>query len=133
MPKNISDITDTSSIHYESRALENEMTDIAVMENHTWRARLNAAVEASGKSMRAISLDAGAAPGYVHSILKEDKEPTIGKLVKVAESAGVSLSYILYGYEMTATEEDLLKIFSNLSEEQKSAFLQLARSTARTD
>lgn len=38
-----------------------------------WRVRLAQKIEESGKSMRAISLACGKAPGYVHSILKDGK------------------------------------------------------------
>ena len=74
----------------------------------TWKARLHSAIEASGKSMRAISLASGNSAGYVHSMLNENKDPTISKLMAVCKAIPTSISYILHGLDVTPEDEELL-------------------------
>jgi transcriptional regulator with XRE-family HTH domain len=101
------------------------------MTGEEWRQRLQDAVAKSGKSMRAISLAAGCSPGYLHSILKGDREPTIARLVKISSVVGVSVTYVVLGVEMSQTQEALLLLMSDLPDEQKQLLLELARSLAR--
>lgn len=77
----------------------------------TWRDRLKAALQKSGKSMRAASLEAGKAHGYLNSLLNEGKDPTISNLEDVCRVLGVSVAEILYGYPVEDLAEflDLLK------------------------
>lgn len=105
-----------------------EIEDISAMLDEKWKERLAAAITASGKSKRAISLAAGMGPGYVHSILSEGKDPTIENLMKICAEIGVALSYITQGYEMTAADEEILRLLSQSSEDEKIAVLALLRS-----
>ncbi len=77
----------------------------------TWRDRLKTALQKSGKSMRAASLDAGKAHGYLNSILNEGKDPTISNLEDVCRVLGVSVAEVLYGYAVDDLAEflELLK------------------------
>ncbi|MDG3089195.1 hypothetical protein P7F88_25365 [Vibrio hannami] len=60
--------------------------------------------------MRAVSLKSGtAAPGYLHSILVEGKEPTLKNLLSICEALGVSAAYIIHGIDVTPAQLDLLK------------------------
>lgn len=116
-----------SSILYEGRATVSEIADILAMENN-WKQRLAEAVEASGKSKRAISLAAGMAPGYVHSILSEGKDPTVTNLMKVCDEIGASMSYILYGFEISGDVEEILRLLQSSSPSARAGLLQMLRS-----
>ena len=82
------------------------MADSFTMKKDAWRARLVEAIEHSGKSARAISTEAGLGPGYVHSIIKEGKDPTVERLLSVCDAVPVSLIYVMYGVD--AEPDDLL-------------------------
>lgn len=108
--------------------------DVALaMPNDAWRERLRTAVEKSKWSMRALSLKAGYSPGYIHGVLKENKQPGFQRLQKVCSLIPVSLSYIVFGIEQTPDEEKLLNLFAQLDPERKELFLSLAASQARPD
>lgn len=97
------------------------------MEGEGWRGRLRSAVEASGKSQRAISIAAGLGPGYVNSLFKEGKDPTIENLIKVCEVVGASLSFVLYGIEMSRQTEETLRLLQAAPEDEREAWLALLR------
>ena len=80
------------------------------MKNDAWRARLSEAVELSGKSARAISLEAKLGPGYVHSILREGKDPTIERLLAICDAIPVSLIYVMYGVDAAPDDITILKL-----------------------
>lgn len=92
-----------------------------------WRARLKAAVMASGKSPRAISLEAGRAHGYVYSLLSEGKDPTIGNLSAVCRVLDVSLPHILYGQEITPEGEEILNLVSQADPKVVQGILDILR------
>lgn len=79
------------------------------MADEEWRDRLRIAFENSGKSKRSVSLASKNGPGYLHSILSEGKEPTVGNLIALCKQLDVSAAYILHGFEVTPAEEGLLK------------------------
>lgn len=81
--------------------------------------------------MRAISLSAGCSASYLHGILKEGKEPTIARLVKISSVVGVSVTYVVLGTEMSQQQEQLLLLLHDLPDEQKQLLLGLAQSLAR--
>ena len=93
-----------------------------------WRIRLAQKIEESGKSMRAISLACGRGEAYVHSIMKEKKNPRAEALAEICAEAGTSVSYVLYGIDISA-EEEFLKLFSQASPEVRAAILTLLRAT----
>ena len=66
-----------------------------VVDDHTWRVRLAAAVEESSMSMREASIAAGLSDGYVHGILKDGKEPTITKLMALAAVLNIRVSFLI--------------------------------------
>lgn len=94
------------------------------MENTAWRTRLEAALKEKGLSKRKVSLDSGNGPGYVHSILSEGKDPTIEKLTSVCAAAGLSMSYILYGFNVTPEDEAVISALHE-SPEKRAAVLTL--------
>lgn len=97
--------------------------------NTGWRDRLRAAVKASGKSPRAISLEAGRAHGYVHSLVKPgaDLDPTITSLNSVCQVIGVSLAEILYGTALTTEGEELISLLANADPTVVAGVLQILR------
>lgn len=76
--------------------------------------------------MRAVSLAAGCGPGYVHSILSEGKDPTVEKLMAVCEVIPVSFAHIIYGFEITQEDADLLAAMKR-APEAREAVLTLLR------
>ena len=92
-----------------------------------WRARLSQKIEESGKSMRAISLACGRGEGYVHSIMKDRKNPRAEALAEICAEAGTSISYVLYGIDISAEGEKFLKLFSQASPDMRAAILTLLR------
>lgn len=83
------------------------------MSDLSWKMRLEAALETSGKSKRAVSLASGSGPGYLHSVLTEGKDPTIGKLVSICEELNVSASYILYGVNIAPEDEEIIRALAD--------------------
>lgn len=101
------------------------------MKNDGWRARLRKAVDASEKSQRDISLKAGMGAGYVNSLFRDGKDPTIDNLMKVCEAVGVSLSYVLYGVQMSQETEEFLRLVQEAPEGERDALLKLLRERRR--
>lgn len=102
-----------------------EIEDIRGMGQETWRDRLTAAIKDSGKSMRAISRATGRGPGYVHSILKDGKDPTIDNLIEVCGQVGVSLSYLIYGFDVSDENEKILHLLQSASDQRRRGILQI--------
>lgn len=94
------------------------------MVDSDWRTRLQAAIDKSGRSLRDISLKSGKGPGYLFSILKEGKDPTVESMVAVCSTLNVSVSYILLGVDMSKESEAILQALEG-SPERRSAVLQL--------
>lgn len=104
------------------------------MGTNEWKDRLRNAVEDSGKSRRSISTAAGCSPGYLSEVLSEEgPEPTFRNLLAIVDQLSVSLSYIVYGYELSVDEERLLRMFAQLTPDQKDVFLQMAEALAAKD
>lgn len=127
MPLNISAKADKSSILYEGRAKISVPEDILAMQNQDWRKRLSSAIEKSERSMRSISLGAKMGAGYVHSILKDGKDPGIDSLIAICDVMNVSLSQILYGIEIGPGDEELLSMIQNSDPEKRMALLRLLK------
>ena len=98
------------------------------MVDNSWRNRLEAALEKSDRSARSVSLAIGRAPGYINTLLREDKQPSLSNLVSLCDELKISVLWLLYGVEMDDESEEMLKIFSNLSEDGRKDFLKLVRS-----
>ena len=103
-----------------------------------WKDRLATAIVESGRSDRDISLSAkppGKAqlgPGYVHSILKEGKDPTVGNLQAICEALGVSIYRILGGFDMTPETERLLRLLVDAEEGDRRSVLHLLGARPRS-
>ncbi|CAM1656877.1 unnamed protein product [Bartonella apihabitans] len=92
-----------------------------------WRVRLAQKIEESGKSMRAISIAIGRGEGYVFSIMKEKENPTAETLAEICAEIGTSVSYVLYGFDISAEDEKFIKLFSQASPDVRNAILTLLR------
>lgn len=112
-----------SVVHLQEEILSQPQT------SEDWRVRLAQKIEESGKSMRAISLACGKAPGYVHSIMKDRKNPRAEALAEICAEAGTSVSYVLYGFDISAEDEKFIKLFSQASPDVRNAILTLLRAT----
>jgi len=99
------------------------------MEIRDWRKRLESAIDADGRSRRRISLDSRMGPGYVHSILKEGKDPTIDSLVAICETLNISLTKVLYGIEISRETEEILTLVQD-NPQQRQGILQILRNSA---
>lgn len=92
-----------------------------------WKTRLAAGIKANGKSQREVSLAAGMGPGYVHSLIKENKDPTVDHLLRVCEAAGVSLYYVLYGVQVGRDTEEIIQLLEASSKAKREGMLQVLR------
>ena len=75
------------------------------------RARLSEALKNAGISKVEASKNAGASPGYVHSITKGTADPGTKKLANLCRAHGISFSYVLLGYESSPEADELLAAF----------------------
>jgi hypothetical protein len=73
----------------------------------TWRERLRTAFEVNGRSLREISLEAGLAHSYLHSVLVNGNEPTIAISLPSAAFWGVSVGYVVDGYDTSPGKQTL--------------------------
>lgn len=97
------------------------------MANEKWRERLAAAIaEKKGASKRGVSLSAGLGAGAVHSWLSEEKIPSIENLMAVCAVLEVSVTRILYGYDITPQTEEILSLLEG-NPSARDGILQLLR------
>lgn len=89
------------------------------MENDDWRTRLTTTMARKEISARALSLSAGCGPGYVHSILKEGKDPTIERLRAVADQLDVTVSHLLYGIDVSPETAEVVQLLEDNPEKRQ--------------
>ena len=94
------------------------------MATDEWKKRLDAAIKAKGLSARAASINAGLGPGYVHSVLVEGKDPTVGKLMALCDAIGASPTFILYGVDVSQEDAEILRLMKE-SPRKRDAVLEL--------
>lgn len=92
-----------------------------------WRTRLIQAVDADGRSDRAISEAAGLGVNFVNELRRGEKEPGVNKVIKLAATLNLSLGFVFNGSELSARDEADLTVFLSLSPENRLAILNLAR------
>lgn len=98
-----------------------------------WRTRLLRAVDADGRSDRAISVAAKLGVNFVNELRNRDKEAGVGKVISLAETLGLSLGYVFSGVEISARDEADLGLFLSLPPEQRQTILELARQIVATE
>lgn len=92
-----------------------------------WKDRLAKALKRAGISQRRASLGAGLGPGYVNSILKEGKDPTVANLMAVCSAADISLTYVLFGFDISAETEELMELLGRAPQEKRESLLTLLK------
>lgn len=96
----------------------------------TWRERLELAIERSKRSERSLSIAIQRSPGYIHGALKEGKQPGVDDMIAIARELQVPATWLLFGVEMSANTEKLLRLYASLSPSQQDDFLKMAESAA---
>lgn len=90
-----------------------------------WHQRFIEVVEADGRSMRKLSLDAKLGQNYVQQVIKDEKSARMGNVLKVLSEIGSSASlYVVSGIRFTPEDEELLRALAALPEGAKPAALQ---------
>jgi transcriptional regulator with XRE-family HTH domain len=95
--------------------------------DESWRERLRAAVDASGRSMRDISLGAGLSAGYLFSILKDGKDPTMRSLLLLTQELDTPVVSLFEAADKTRERQRLQSIASMLEPGQLVLLEGLAR------
>lgn len=78
------------------------------MADDLWRNRIEVAVERDGRSLRDISLAAGLSHGYLHGILRDGKEPTLDRFIRICDELNLSLSHTLMGADVSHDTESII-------------------------
>lgn len=91
-----------------------------------WRDRLEKAIERDGRTLRDISLGAGLSHGYLHGILRDGKEPTLDRFLRICQELGLSSAYALTGADVSFETEEVLRLIEG-DQEARRAFLALLR------
>lgn len=86
-----------------------EIGEIFGMSESTWRDRIEEAVRKDGRSLRDISLAAGLSHGYLHGILRDNKEPTLDRFVRICAELGLSVSYAMMGARVSPETEAIIR------------------------
>jgi transcriptional regulator with XRE-family HTH domain len=80
------------------------------MDKHLWRVRIEEAIARDGRSPRELSLAAGLSHGYLHGILRNAKEPTLDRFMRLCEVLDMSSAWLLFGTEASLDLRDLLDL-----------------------
>ena len=92
-----------------------------------WKERLIAAVDADGRSDRAISLAAKLGPNFVNELRNTDKEPSLKRILKLATELRLSTTFLFLGNELTPEDEEFIKLLRESPEPERDAFLAILR------
>jgi transcriptional regulator with XRE-family HTH domain len=114
-----------SSRLYRGRAVIAGIGETAEMQDD-WRERLEKAIQGDGRTLRDISLAAGLSHGYLHGILRDGKEPTLDRFIRICRELGVSSAYALTGADVSLETEEVLRLIEG-DQEARRAFLALLR------
>lgn len=95
--------------------------------SESWQDRLARGIKEKRLSQRAVSLAADMGPGYVNSLIKEGKDPTIEHLMAVCKAADLSLSWVLFGIEISAETEEIMTLLEGAPETKRESLLNLLR------
>lgn len=74
-----------------------------------WRARLEDAIAASGKSMRSICIEARLGNSYLHGVLRGGKDPTIDRLLAVCEAIPADPMHVILGLDAAPGDLKILR------------------------
>lgn len=105
-----------------------------VENENSWKERLRTVLKKRGRSARSVSQSIGKGSGYLHSVLSSDgRKPSIENIVAICDELDTPILWLLFGVNMRKDEEELLRIFNNLSENLRGPFLELARNLSTLD
>jgi DNA-binding phage protein len=93
-----------------------------------WFQRLENAIRASGKPLRAVSLEAGLAETYVFQMLRHKKQPSVDKFLAICAAVNVSPIEILTGVRRDREIDQIEAMFAQMPEKQRQAFLAMLES-----
>lgn len=86
----------------------------------SWFERLVAVIEADGRDMKALSREAGCGQNYVQQMIKNGKQPTVGRFVSLLAVLGRPASlHVILGADLSAEDEELIRLVSGLPDERK--------------
>jgi len=93
-----------------------------------WYQRLVAAIREDGRPLKEISIAARCGENYVQQMLKDGKQPGTDRFVRLLKVLGRASSlHVILGTEMTPEDEELIRVVSSLSDDQKRAALTFFR------
>ncbi len=90
------------------------------------RKRLAKALDDKRLSMRKAGLDAGFSETFVHGIIKLGRDPGVNNLTKLCDKHELSVSYIIFGHDISPEVEEFLHVFQD-NPAKREAILQLLR------
>lgn len=99
------------------------IADMSISKRADWFVRLEAAIAASGKTLRQISLEAGLSHGYLHSLISGRRVPSVPHLIKLCTALGISVSEIVDGHPLAPETAELLEIWGSMSAERRKVWL----------
>jgi len=79
------------------------------MKDDQWRTRIEEAAAADGRSLRDISLAAGLSHGYLYGILRDGKEPTLDRFIRICKALNMNLAYALMGVHVSQNSLELIQ------------------------
>lgn len=97
-----------------------------------WLDRLINVVEASGRSMRDISLSAGFGHAYLREVIELGKEPRLGSLMAICAELEVHPSYILTGIDLSPEAEEVARLMARLPLSKQEEFARFVKRYAKT-
>jgi transcriptional regulator with XRE-family HTH domain len=92
-----------------------------------WRERLIDAIDRSGKTRKDIAIDAGLGRAYLYGVINEGKSPSVENMLKICKAIGVSPSYIMFGWNISPKQQELLDL-AQQHPDQLEALLAILRS-----
>lgn len=92
----------------------------------TWAERLKIAIDADGRSRRAISLAAGLGPNYIEQTFSRGSSPVQDKLAAILDQLGPEAAlYVYTGVQANAQTIEFLNHLSNAPESLRKSALDL--------
>ena len=89
-----------------------------------WRNRLEGVIRADGRSLRDVSLAAKVSHGYLHGVLRDGKEPTLDRFLRICSALHVSAVYVLTGLDVNQETEAIMRAIQQ-NDKARSAILTL--------
>lgn len=80
------------------------------------RERLIGLIEERGLSLREVSIGSGSSESYLSGVLKRGRDPQLAKLIAVCDFLDVSVTWVLYGYEVPEGADDIFQLLSEKPE-----------------